>query len=78
MKLTLVRHGRPDEDHTQRPHDPPLRADGLRQAEAVAALLAGEGVTRIVASPLKSARAQRIVHGCVKSDIMDLVERPHP
>ncbi len=55
MKLTLVRHGRPDEDDATRPHDPPLRADGQRQAQAVAALLAGEGVTRIVASPLLRA-----------------------
>lgn len=51
MKLTLVRHGRPDEDDAVRPHDPPLRADGRRQAQAVAALLAAEGVTRVVASP---------------------------
>jgi broad specificity phosphatase PhoE len=55
VKLTLVRHGRPDEDHAERPHDPPLRADGRRQAEAVGALLANEGVTRIVASPLLRA-----------------------
>lgn len=55
MKLTLVRHGRPDEDDATRPHDPPLRADGRRQAQAVAALLAGEGVTRVVASPLLRA-----------------------
>jgi broad specificity phosphatase PhoE len=56
MKLTLVRHGRPDEDNTERPHDPPLRADGLRQAQAVAALLASEGVTRVVTSPQLRAR----------------------
>lgn len=56
MKLTLVRHGRPDEDDAERPHDPKLRADGWRQADAVAALLAGEGITRIVASPLQRAR----------------------
>lgn len=55
MKLTLVRHGRPDEGHAERPHDPPLRADGLRQAEAVATLLAQDGVTQIVASPLLRA-----------------------
>lgn len=55
MKLTLVRHGRPDEGDNARPHDPPLRADGQHQAEAVAALLAGEGVTRVVASPLLRA-----------------------
>lgn len=55
MRLTLVRHGRPDEGDTVRPHDPPLRADGRRQAQAVAALLAGEGVTRVVASPLLRA-----------------------
>lgn len=56
MRLTLVRHGRPDEDDTTRPHDPPLRADGRRQALAVAALLANEGVTRIVTSPMQRAR----------------------
>ena len=56
MWLTLVRHGRPDEDDTVRPHDPPLRADGRRQALAVAALLADEGVTRIVTSPMQRAR----------------------
>jgi probable phosphoglycerate mutase len=55
MKLTLVRHGRPDEGHATRAHDPPLRADGRRQAEAVATLLADEGVTAIVASPLLRA-----------------------
>jgi probable phosphoglycerate mutase len=56
MKLTLVRHGRPGEDDAERPHDPRLHADGWRQAEAVAALLAREGVTRIVSSPLQRAR----------------------
>jgi probable phosphoglycerate mutase len=55
MRLTLVRHGRPDEGHAARPHDPPLRDDGQRQAEAVATLLADEGITAIVASPLLRA-----------------------
>lgn len=56
MKLTLVRHGRPDEGHRERPHDPPLREDGRRQAEAVAALLAEEAVTAVVASPMQRAQ----------------------
>jgi probable phosphoglycerate mutase len=56
MKLVLVRHGRPDENDAARPSDPPLHADGWRQARAVAALLAGESVTRIIASPLARAR----------------------
>jgi probable phosphoglycerate mutase len=56
MRLTLVRHGRPDEDDAATWHDPPLRADGQRQARAVAALLADEGVTRIVTSPMRRAR----------------------
>ena len=56
MKIVLVRHGRPDEGHAERPHDPPLAADGRRQAEAVAELLRGEGITRIVSSPLLRAR----------------------
>lgn len=56
MKLVLVRHGRPDEDDAEHPHDPKLRDDGWRQARAVAALLAREGITRIVASPLRRAQ----------------------
>lgn len=56
MKLTLVRHGRPDEDDAESPQDPRLRAEGWRQAEAVATLLAAEGITRIVSSPLQRAR----------------------
>ena len=55
MKLVLVRHGRPDEDERDRPHDPPLRADGRAQADAVAARLAQEGITRIVSSPMARA-----------------------
>lgn len=54
MKLILVRHGRPDESRGER--DPSLNANGWRQARAVARQLAGEGVTRIVASPLQRAR----------------------
>lgn len=56
MRLTLVRHGRPDEDDAASPHDPPLRSEGRLQAQAVAALLADEGVTRIVSSPMQRAR----------------------
>jgi probable phosphoglycerate mutase len=56
MRLILVRHGRPDEDDTETPNDPPLNADGRRQAEAVARLLTDEGVTRVVASPLRRAQ----------------------
>ncbi|SEB21985.1 histidine phosphatase family protein [Variovorax sp. YR216] len=55
MKLVLVRHGRPDEDDRDRPHDPPLRADGIAQARAVADRLALEGITRIVSSPMTRA-----------------------
>jgi probable phosphoglycerate mutase len=55
MKLVLVRHGRPDEDDRERPHDPPLRADGIAQARAVAERLALEGITRIVSSPMARA-----------------------
>jgi probable phosphoglycerate mutase len=56
MHLILVRHGRPDEGDTETPNDPPLNEDGRRQAQAVARLLETEGVTRIVASPLRRAR----------------------
>jgi probable phosphoglycerate mutase len=56
MKLVLVRHGRPDEGHAERPHDPPLNDEGRAQARAVAEHLADEGITRIVASPLLRAQ----------------------
>jgi broad specificity phosphatase PhoE len=56
MKLILVRHGRPNEGDPGPPNDPPLNADGRRQARAVAQLLAREGVTRVVSSPLARAR----------------------
>jgi broad specificity phosphatase PhoE len=56
MRLILVRHGRPNENDAATPNDPPLDADGLRQARAVATLLAGEGITRVVSSPLVRAR----------------------
>ena len=56
MRLILVRHGRPDEGETETPDDPPLNADGWTQAHAAARLLESEGITRIVASPLRRAR----------------------
>jgi probable phosphoglycerate mutase len=56
MRVVLVRHGRPDEHDAAQPNDPPLNADGRRQARAVATLLLREGITRIVASPLTRAR----------------------
>jgi broad specificity phosphatase PhoE len=56
MRLILVRHGRPNEDDADAPHDPPLNDEGRRQARAAARLLAREGVTRVVASPLLRAQ----------------------
>ena len=56
MRLILVRHGRPDEGDLDSPNDPPLNADGWRQARAAANLLASEPITRIVASPLLRAQ----------------------
>lgn len=56
MKLVLVRHGRPDESDSLRPHDPPLLDAGHRQAVAVADRLAGRGITHIISSPLLRAR----------------------
>ena len=56
MRLILVRHGRPDEDDVDTPNDPPLNGEGLAHANATAELLAPEGVTTLVASPLRRAR----------------------
>lgn len=70
MKLILIRHGRPDEADATRPHDPPLSADGWRQARAAAALLATEGVTGIVASPL--LRAQQTARPLAERQGLDI------
>lgn len=64
MKLILVRHGWPDEDHAELPHDPPLRAEGRQQALAVAEQLAREGITHIVSSP--QLRAQQTAASTAK------------
>jgi probable phosphoglycerate mutase len=56
MKLLLVRHGKPDEQNTLAPHDPPLGTAGLAQAYAVAELLRREPISHIVSSPLVRAR----------------------
>ena len=74
MRLILVRHGRPDEGHAERPHDPPLREDGWRQARAVGAFLANEGVSRVVASPLMRARQTAEPLAAALSMPIDLVE----
>jgi broad specificity phosphatase PhoE len=56
--IWLARHGsRLDFDdpewakHALRPYDPPLSADGRRQAEAMAARLAGAPVVQLFSSP---------------------------
>lgn len=74
MRLILVRHGRPDEGHAERPHDPPLREDGWGQARAVGAFLANEGVSRVVASPLMRARQTAEPLAAALSMPIDLVE----
>ncbi len=55
MRLTLIRHGRPDEQHPTRANDPPLLEEGWAQARAAADLLMNDGVTAIIASPLQRA-----------------------
>lgn len=55
MRLILIRHGRPDENDLEAPHDPPLNAEGRCQAEAAARFLASEPISRIVASPMRRA-----------------------
>jgi probable phosphoglycerate mutase len=55
MRLILVRHGKPDETHTQRAHDPSLASIGQTQAKAVAKMLARETITHFVSSPLQRA-----------------------
>jgi broad specificity phosphatase PhoE len=57
MQFILIRHGKPFEDSVRWPSDPPLCPLGEQQAECTAARLAREGITRIVASPMKRAYA---------------------
>lgn len=58
--LIVVRHGRTSHNAAGRllgRIDPPLDDEGVRQAAAVAGVLANANVTRVVASPLVRARA---------------------
>lgn len=55
MQLILVRHGKPDEQGSANPRDPGLDENGIRHAESVAHVLAGETLTHIVSSPLQRA-----------------------
>jgi broad specificity phosphatase PhoE len=58
MELLLVRHGLPERiTDADGPADPPLAAEGVRQAEALARWLAARGgVDAIWASPLRRAQ----------------------
>lgn len=57
VELLLIRHARPARTHAaEGPADPPLTDLGHRQADALAAWVAEEGVDAVYASPLKRAR----------------------
>ena len=57
MELLLIRHALPVRiDGGDGPADPELSDEGLRQAGALAAWLAGEEIDVMVASPLRRAR----------------------
>ena len=58
MRLILVRHGRPDEDDADSPNDPPLNADGWRQARA-ARELADEAKASRASSPARCGARSR-------------------
>ena len=57
MELILIRHGLPEKVINQdgTPADPPLSAEGLEQAELVAAWLEHEQIDRLYSSPMKRA-----------------------
>lgn len=58
MRLTLIRHARPERKQTKdgSPADPPLDAGGHEQALRTARWLAGESIDALYASPLLRAR----------------------
>lgn len=58
MELILIRHGLPEriENDDGTPADPPLSAEGQRQADRLAAWLADEPIDRLYASPMLRAR----------------------
>ena len=57
MELILIRHGLPEKVINQdgTPADPPLSAEGLKQAELVAAWLEHEQIDRLYSSPMRRA-----------------------
>lgn len=57
MELILIRHGLPEKVITEdgAPADPPLSAEGLIQAEKVAAFLKEEKIDRLYSSPMRRA-----------------------
>jgi len=57
MQLILIRHGLPIKQQGQggEPADPPLSSAGRDQASRMARWLAGEGIDRLYASPLRRA-----------------------
>ena len=53
--LLIIRHGRPDENHSLCPGDPPLDIQGMQHAFSLAEKLVDEGIDRIVSSPQRRA-----------------------
>jgi len=53
--LLIIRHGRPDENHSLCPGDPPLDQQGMQHAVSLAEKLVNEGIDRIVSSPQRRA-----------------------
>jgi len=51
----IIRHGRPDENNSLCPGDPPLDSQGMQHAVSLAKKLVNEGIDRIVSSPQRRA-----------------------
>jgi len=76
--LIVVRHGRTQLNAAARllgRLDPPLDDLGQRQAEAVAAMLATDGVDRVVSSPLLRARSTAAAIASLASVDVDIDDR---
>lgn len=77
-RVLLVRHGQTEwnaQHRLQGQLDSPLTADGVAQAQAVAALLTGTPVRTVCSSPLgRAVRTARIIADRLDADVVEVPE----
>lgn len=76
MELILIRHGLPEKvvNDDGAPADPPLSAEGVSQAEKMAAYLQGESIDRLYSSPMQRAHQTALPLAAVQNLEIELDE----